>query len=930
MGNKIVEIKDSSFQNVGSEWRKWDLHVHTPFSYLNNQFGSDFDDYVKKLFKKAIEKEIAVIGITDYFCIEGYKKIKTEYLTNEEKLKELFSDEEIEKIKNITLFPNIEFRLDTLVGSNRVNFHVIFSDSVQIKDIEENFLHELDFVYEGKPQSEDERWKLKLGNIEVLGKKLKREHASFSSGTDLFIGMKCAVVNDGKIAKVLKNKRSKFEGEYILCVPLDEDLSEISWNGQDHNVRKTLIQKSDVLFSSNQGTISWGLGKKHSTILEFIDEFKTLKPCIWGSDAHDYEKLFEPDDNRYTWIKADTTFEGLKQITYEPDERVIIQDVNPSFEYNKPYFNELMIQNEVGIFQDSKDQVYFTKTILPLNKNLVTIIGGRGTGKSMLVDYLASIFKNHRVLDSKYSESPDFKLKYSKDNILEPSEENYIGGSENYLDFIYIPQRRLKEVSEKNKIGDEVKKLLKIEDLFFSLEVDEEIQNALNAVDELRDWFNKEDEEGRKLNSKAFVENLKTKNEELLKSITTAANKKKLEIYTANISDTRELESKIAYLDNLVVKITETQKALNESIVAINTQLPEKDGYKKVPLLNFKDQFGALSDNKGEIINLKNKKEEQNQAIKSDFEKEGFTGDLTSLLKNAETYQSLIKWTDQQLELISKKETALDKALKNRNALGVKIKAEYEEQKNKIDKAWSSILDKHEGKNKELVEKILLKEGKIVVAGEIVFDEQIFYHNLHKLVDRRTFRDIQALKTNFKISTFEEWINFVSKGLGGFLDGESLDRVVGKIKTLFFGLKERSEYLRTVPKITYDGKGLNRLSVGQRGTVYLCLKLATDAFSKPIIFDQPEDDLDNEFIMNELIYIFKDLKKYRQIVIVSHNANLVVNADAEQVIIAYNKEEKLSYRSGAIENPFIIEGVCDVLEGGKYAFEKRKNKYSLK
>jgi len=422
---------------------------------------------------------------------------------------------------------------------------------------------------------------------------------------------------------------------------------------------------------------------------------------------------------------------------------------------------------------------------------------------------------------------------------------------------------------------------------------------------------------------------LKKTNEEFLKSITTANNKKKLEIYTVNISETREHESKIAYLDNFVINIEETQKALNKSILEINTQLPEKDGYKKVPILNFKDQLDALSDNKRQIINIKNEIEKQNQAIKLDFEKEGFTGDLTSLLKNAERYQSQIKWTDRQLELISKKETALDNALKNRNALGAKIKAEYEEQKNKIDKAWSSILDKHEGKNKELIEKILLKEGKIVVSGEIVFDEQIFYNNLYKLVDGRTFRNIQSLKTKFKINTFEEWINFVSEGLDGFLDGESTDKFVG-LKTLFFGLKERSEYLRTVPKITYDGKGLDRLSVGQRGTVYLCLKLATDAFSKPIIFDQPEDDLDNEFIMNELIDIFKELKKYRQIVIVSHNANLVVNADAEQVIIAYNKEEKLSYRSGAIENPFIIEGVCDVLEGGKYAFEKRKNKYSLK
>ena len=929
MGNKIVVIDDSSFQNVGSEWRKWDLHVHTPLSYLNNQFGSDFDNYVKNLFKKAIEKEIAVIGITDYFCIEGYKKIKTEYLADEEKLNELFSKEEIEKIHNITLFPNIEFRLNTLVGSNRVNFHVIFSDSVRIEDIEENFLHELKFVYEGNPQSKDEIWKLKLGNIEELGKNLREKHEKFWSETDILIGMMCAVVNDGDITEVLQSKRSKFEGEYILCVPSDEDLSELLWDGQDHNVRKTIIQKSDVLFCANPNTISWGLGKKHSTIQEFIDEFKTLKPCIWGSDAHDFDKLFEPDLNRYTWIKADTTFEGLKQITYEPDERVLIQKDNPSFEYNKPYFNELMIQNEVGIFQESKDQVYFKKMILPLNKNLVTIIGGRGTGKSMLVDYWASIFRNYRDSDSKYSENSDFKLKYSKDNILEPSEENYIGGSENYLDFIYIPQRRLKEVSEKNKIGDEVKKLLEIEDLFFSLEVDEEIQKALIAVDELHDWFNRVDEEGRKLNNKSFVENLKKRNEEFLKSITTASNKKKLELYTTNISDSSELESTIAYLDSFTIEITKTQKTLNESIVAINTQFPEKDGYKVVPVLNLKDQLDALSNNKSEIIKIKNEKEKQNQTIKSAFEKEGFTGDLSSLLKNAETYQSQIKWTDNQLELISQKETEHDNALKNINALGAKIEAEYEEQKNKIDTAWSSILDKHEGKNKELIEKILLKEGKIVVSGEIVFDEHIFYQNLYNLVDRRTFRDIQALKTKYMISTFEEWIDIVSAGLKDFFDEESPDRFVG-IKTLFFGLKERSKYLRTIPKITYDGKELDRLSVGQRGTVYLCLKLATDAFSKPIIFDQPEDDLDNEFIMNELIDIFKELKKYRQIIIVSHNANLVVNADAEQVIIAYNKEEKLSYISGAIENPYIIDGVCNVLEGGKEAFEKRKNKYSFK
>ena len=150
----------------GSEWRKWDLHIHTPFSILNNGFGNDWDTYVQKLFKKAIEHDIWAIGITDYFSIDGYKKIRTEYLENSVKMEQLFSGEEIERINKILLLPNIEFRLDKLVNDNRVNFHVIFSDKVSISDIEENFLHDIDFVYEGNPQGSDEKWKLKINNLQ--------------------------------------------------------------------------------------------------------------------------------------------------------------------------------------------------------------------------------------------------------------------------------------------------------------------------------------------------------------------------------------------------------------------------------------------------------------------------------------------------------------------------------------------------------------------------------------------------------------------------------------------------------------------------------------------------------------------------------------------------------------------------------------------
>jgi predicted metal-dependent phosphoesterase TrpH len=69
----------------GAEWRKWDLQMHTPFSALNNGFGDNFDQYAKSLFEKAVEKNIAVIGITDYFSIEGYKRL-SELISGHENL----------------------------------------------------------------------------------------------------------------------------------------------------------------------------------------------------------------------------------------------------------------------------------------------------------------------------------------------------------------------------------------------------------------------------------------------------------------------------------------------------------------------------------------------------------------------------------------------------------------------------------------------------------------------------------------------------------------------------------------------------------------------------------------------------------------------------------------------------------------------------
>ena len=280
----------------GSIWRKCDFHVHSPFSALETKFGNNFDTYVKTLFTKAIEKRIEVIGVTDYFTIDGYKKIKTEYLDNEEKLKQLFTTEEIQKINNILLLPNIEFRLNKIVqiikinGSERkiengrINFHVIFSNEVTIKTIEESFLHDIKFVYEAEPNESDKLKSLKLDNLIKLGEKLKNEQPDIS-GTPAQVGMTHAVVDDVQIVEIL-TKNNDFKDKYFTAVPSDEDLSEIQWKSQDGLTRKILISRCHALFSSNSKTIEFGLGEKAESPENFIKEFKTLKPCIWGSDAH--------------------------------------------------------------------------------------------------------------------------------------------------------------------------------------------------------------------------------------------------------------------------------------------------------------------------------------------------------------------------------------------------------------------------------------------------------------------------------------------------------------------------------------------------------------------------------------------------------------------------------------------------------------------
>jgi len=150
--------------------------------------------------------------------------------------------------------------------------------------------------------------------------------------------------------------------------------------------------------------------------------------------------------------------------------------------------------------------------------------------------------------------------------------------------------------------------------------------------------------------------------------------------------------------------------------------------------------------------------------------------------------------------------------------------------------------------------------------------------------------------------------------------------------------------------IKYQGTNIELLSPGKKGIVLLLLYLVLDTESSiPLIIDQPEENLDNKSVYPYLINYFRAAKKQRQIIVITHNPNLVLNTDAEQIIVANfeatptTQEARIRYISGAIENSFVSkkakipierQGIkehgIDILEGGPEAFGKREDRYEIK
>ena len=365
--------------NRGSEWRKWDLHIHTPGTAKNDQYGNS--EEIWEQYIEALEKtDIAVFGITDYFSINNYLKVK-EYQRQGRLLGKF-------------ILPNVEMRLLPVTGKGTpVNIHAIFDPDLDVVDIEREFFRQLKFPYDGATYSCIDSDLIRLGRI-VCNNQNLHEEAAIRKGIETF------VISYDCLQNVVSN--DFFKGRIIIALSngsQDGVSGILKHDGDLQPLRKEITRMADIILSGNPSDIDYFLGNKTS-VAEVIENYRNLKPCIIGSDAHRMDMIGVFPNDRITWVKADPTFEGLKQILFEPKERVHISDVKPDIKFDYNVIDHVLL-NTASVWNQE----------ISLNQNLNTIIGGRSTGKSTLLASIASKFK-----DIKDVENRDY-IKELSDNV---------------------------------------------------------------------------------------------------------------------------------------------------------------------------------------------------------------------------------------------------------------------------------------------------------------------------------------------------------------------------------------------------------------------------------------------------------------------------------------------------------------------------------
>ncbi|GAA4790763.1 TrlF family AAA-like ATPase [Rothia endophytica] len=998
---------------TGTEWSIWDLHVHTPAS-IHQHYAGDNESSWEKFFSdiENLDENFKVIGINDYWILDGYERVLRAH--NEGRM------------SNIELFlPVIEMRLSHFGGSknslSRVNLHVIFNNTLAPGQIRNQFLSRIESKYKLSPNNTEEQWNAVIDKDSIidLGKQIKAQVPSeklVDYGSDLQEGFNNLNTTLKSVEEALDN--SFLRGNYLLGIGKSE-WSSIKWNGQSIAEKKNLINTSDFIFSAYIDNSNWANEvesfKRHNITHKILD-------C---SDAHYNAESSESMriGNCSTWINTITTFEGLKYALSEFDRRVFVGSLPKSIRKIRESPNQFI--NKIEIKSDNPDLELFNHN-LKLNPGFVAIVGNKGQGKSALLDCIALAGNSNRNSDFAFLNKKRFLSPHSKSkadrytakltwkNGIERSvalNEEFDTSTEvkvEYLPQMFVERVCNYQVTEAEAFESELKNILfthiKTQDRENKSDFDELLEsktkvfqerisslrgNLLKIIDDYQKnvsfkWDNKETDLSSILNTKkADLKNINQSISELKNEISVLSNstdtnqsdisnnvsskisdisktvsqikekiesKKKLKLeYIHNISTSKErLTSMTAFAERLV--------KIENQVHKINTDYQEiSDSSENIAYIEIKNEvINSLIEKTKKATDALEKKvyeinaemdeleirlnTQENQLRMLDGERQAKIEDL-NLLENR---KDLIIGSKQQPGSIKEIEGRL---LRLESIPGTLSKIE----KDLIN--ISSEIHHTIRQQSEFVKSLYQPAAEYIEGIPILSDIGLEFST--EIVSKNIWDTLLGLINKNKSSLFEEWASEIYENLD-VSDFNNINLVLRELITRINSFRgdgggdsrdprdvfnrgtSLSDFLMTILNldwlgvrfgITGHGLPLSHLSPGQRGLILTMFYLVVDLRNTPLLLDQPEENLDNETIASNLVPALHFASGRRQTIVVTHNANLAIVGDADQIIHCHSDGQRFYIDSGCIAEFNIADTSINILEGTRTAFDNRRIKY---
>ncbi len=951
----------------GAEWQKWDLHFHTPASYdYKNKSVTDAD-----IIDSLSEHGVSVVAITDH------------HIMDVERITEL---QRIGTTQGISVLPGIEFLSDAR-GSSPVHFIGIFSEDCNLAHIW------------GQIQN-------KTSISRIIGE---------SKGpNEVYCDLNETVTLVHELGGVVTVHSGQKHGSI-----------EVITNSLPH----TMAQKTDIAHSVD----IYELGKAEDqdgyreNVFPCIGKILPMVICSDNHNCKDYQLKMN------CWIKADPTFEGLKQVVIEPDERIFIGDKPQLFERvsknRTKYIKELSITQVDGY--DERHGVWFKDVSIPFNSELVAIIGNKGSGKSAIADVIALCSNYPSNTEFSFLTAEKFKKKrlaasFTASTIWESGKPSLINLHEQpenteLLDVKYLPQGQFERLTNEIRTAEEFQR--EIESVVFShipdseklgaLSFDELIEKTTSSVNlevegskgDIRDINKKiielerksttayraevvnklkkkqeelnalvepppvsdpnEDLEKKKLNEDVNkkIDELKVEIQNLQTSIQTAEGEKKatleaLQKLKTIKSDIRQKETEInRFVSEKELELSEFDVDVKK-LISIETDFAELDVLilvKEGCLKKAKEQLGELEVTDGALplprqlegkeAQLKIEKSkldaEQQQYQKYLADKASWQKDRTTIIGSSDRLGT-VKFYKHELDyldnsLLNELDVKYDERRENVGIVFDKkqeVISVYKDARNRLNK----IIDENQG---------TLKDYKIEVDASLVksagFNSKFLDFILQNRMGTFHSRDggeaqLIRLLAEINFDEKEEVLSLLDELIkalrfdyraGQQNEPRTVAEQVKDIPALYDYLFSL-EFLEKNYQLKQGDKELEQLSPGERGALLLVFYLLLDNNDIPLVIDQPEDNLDNQSVATILVPFIRVAKKKRQIIMVTHNPNLAVVSDAEQVIYVDLDKEKnyvFSTISGSIEDKKVNKKIVDVLEGAMPAFNTRKRKY---